>query len=520
MASVSTVSEQLICSGLIFVWYLSFLELIILCHTNAMNWWRLRGRIHVSWLIGVLSAAIVCGVVLTPYIESGIFGSVAWLIIGSVVGLAALWRQRVYAIPVIVIAGLLIGLWQGSITQQQLATYDGLIGKSLTLTGVVTEDVDIGKRGELIIRLSVTHLEDRIVGGTAWISMTSSADIKRGDYLTAKGRLSDGFGSFAISVYRAELIKVQRPQPGDVARQLRDGFADGVRQAIPEPQASLGIGYVVGQRRALPEELVQALQIAGLTHVIVASGYNLTILVRLARRLFARISKYLSAVSAGGMIVAFIAVTGMSPSMSRAGLVAGLSLLAWYYGRKFHPLVLLPFAAAITLLVNPSYGWGDLGWQLSFAAFAGVMILAPLLQRYFFGDKKPGNVRQILGETICAQIVTLPILILAFGQFSNVAVVANLLVLPLVPLAMLLTFIAGLAGLTMPAAASVIGLPASWLLDYMIKVAEYVSHLPWAQTQLTINGWVVAVSYLAMTIGCIYLWRKTKFNLRDSNLVE
>ncbi len=78
----------------------------------------------------------------------------------------------------------------------------------------------------------------------------------------------------------------------------------------------------------------------------------------------------------------------MSPSMSRAGLVAGLSLLAWYYGRRIHPLVLLPLAMAITVMVQPSYAWGDLGWQLSFAAFAGVLIGAPLIQAYFLATRK------------------------------------------------------------------------------------------------------------------------------------
>ena len=220
------------------------------------------------------------------------------------------------------------------------------------------------------------------------------------------------------------------------------------------------------------------------------------------------------------MIIGFIAVTGASPSMTRAGLIAGLSLLAWYYGRKFHPLVLLPLAAAITVLINPSFAWGDLGWQLSFAAFAGVMILAPLMQRYFFGNEKPGTVRQILGETVAAQIVTLPILIFAFGQFSNVSVIANLLILPFVPLAMLLTFIAGVGGLIVPAIADALGAPAQWLLQYMTSVAQYVSHLPWAQTKLEMSGWIVGLAYVAIAAVCVYIWRKTKFNLRDSNIVE
>jgi competence protein ComEC len=463
---------------------------------------------------------IICGVINLPYVPQGIFDSVAWAILALALLMFSVVRHRAYVLPVIFIAGCLIGLWRGDITQRQLAPYKKLIGHQLTVSGKVSEDADIGKNGELVLRISVLTVDSHDMTGSLWMSTSTNADVKRGDIITARGKLAEGFGSFAGSIYRVSLLKVQRPQPGDVARQVRDQFADGVRTAVPEPQASLGIGYLVGQRRALPPELSEALQIAGLTHVIVASGYNLTILVRLARRLFIKISKYLAALSAGSMIIGFIAITGVSPSMSRAGLVAGLSLLAWYHGRKFHPLVLLPFAAAVTLLVNPSYGWNDLGWQLSFAAFAGVMIVAPLAQRYFFGDEKPKLVRQILGETIAAQIITLPILVMAFGQFSNVAIIANLLILPLVPLAMLLTFITGIGALIVPFLAGVIGVPASLLLQYMTSIAAYLAQLPWAQLEMVVSTTAVILYYCALVTACIFVWRKTKFSLRESNIIE
>jgi competence protein ComEC len=431
-----------------------------------------------------------------------------------------LWNHRLYIAVFAVVAGGMIGLWRGAISQQALMPYDMIIGHDITLEGVVSEDPDTGKSGELVLRLAVRTIDTHKMSGMVWASAKTTYDIKRGDVVSLQGKLVDGFGSFAGSMYRTTIHTVQRPQPGDIAGRVRDWFADGVRQAIAEPQASLGIGYLVGQRRSLPPELDEALKIAGLTHVVVASGYNLTILVRLARRLFVKVSRYMAAFSAGGMILAFVMVTGMSPSMSRAGLVAGLSLLAWYYGRKFHPLVLLPFAAAVTLLCNPSFGWNDLGWQLSFAAFAGVMIVAPLAQRYFFGTKKPGTIRQILGETIAAQLCTLPILILAFGEFSNVAVIANLLVLPLVPLAMLLTFIAGVGVIALPTLSSLWGLPAQWLLSYMTSVAQYLAHVPWAQTEVAIAGWMMAVGYGLVVAACVYMWRVTKYNLREANVVE
>ncbi len=460
------------------------------------------------------------GATCAQYIPAGWFTSLLWAVVALVMLGVALWRRNVYLIGVVLVAGMLFGLWRGGIERTQLVIYEQIKGGVVQIGGVVSEDIDTGKKGELVLRLHSVTIEGRPVAGKLWVSVRSHADIKRSDIVMLSGKLSEGFGGFSGAVYNAKLDRVERSEVGDVALKLRDWFADNIRQAVPDPQAALGIGYLVGQRRALPPDLDEALQIAGLTHIVVASGYNLTILVRLARRLFAKISKYTAALAASGMIASFIAITGMSPSMSRAGLVAGLSLLAWYYGRKFHPLVLLPLAAAITLLVNPSYAWGDLGWQLSFAAFAGVMVLAPLGQRYFFGEDKPSTVRQILGETVAAQITTLPIIILAFGQFSNVAVIANLLILPFVPLAMLLTFIAGVGVLVAPGVASLIGLPASWLLQYMVEVARYLAGVPWAQTALEVNGYVAIGAYIGLVALCIYLWRVTKYDLRESNIVE
>lgn len=330
--------------------------------------------------------------------------------------------------------------------------------------------------------------------------------------------MSEGFGSFAASMYRAELVKVERPVPGDIALRIRDWFSGAVRQAIPEPEASLGVGFLVGERRSLPEELDTALKAAGLTHIVVASGYNLTILVNLSRRLFLKLSKFLAAFVSGGMIVAFIAVTGMSPSMSRAGLVAGLGLFAWYYGRKFHPIVLLLIAAAITLLVQPAYAQGDLGWQLSFASFAGVLMVAPLLQNYFYGEKKPGVIRQVFFETLSAFMCTVPLIVLVFGQFSNVAIPANLLVLPLVPLAMLLTFVAGVVALIAPGLATLAGLPATLILGYMTKVTIYLGELPWAQTTLSLSSYAFTIYYVALILLCLYFWRRTGFHFVRSTV--
>lgn len=473
--------------------------------------WQLRRPIHISWLVALLCLGVSTGLFASNLIDVPLL-SLHWLAVAAVLALVGFRVARLYAAILVCLSGMIIGVWRGSNYQVELMPYASVVGEHVTIRGKVKEDADIGKRGDLVLRLGDISIEGRALKGSVWVSLAKSIDVKRGDIVTMRGRLSEGFGSFSASMFRAEVLNAERPVPGDVALRVRDWFADAVRRAVPEPEASLGVGYLVGQRRALPEELDAALQATGLTHVVVASGYNLTILVSVSRRLFERISKFQAAFFSGGMTIGFMAVTGLSPSMSRAGLVTGMGLLAWYYGRRFHPLVLLPVAAAVTLMINPLYGQNDLGWQLSFASFTGVLAVAPLLQSYFFGQKQPGVMRQILFETLSAWVCTLPLIILAFGQFSNVAIIANILVLPLVPLAMLLTFIAGAMTLALPALAGLAGFPATLILSYMTSVTIYLGSVPWAQTVVELAPQGVILSYLALAGLCYYMWRKTKYD--------
>ena len=422
-------------------------------------------------------------------------------------------------VVLMLVSGIFIGLWRGSLGQIGLDDYEALIGNQVEISGRIIEDPDIDKHDQTVLRLTDLVVQNRQLPGNVWVVTPKNDVLRRSDRVTVLGKMTDGFGAFAGAIYRAEITNVERPVPGDVAVSVRDWFAERVRDYVPAPEVDLGLGYLLGLRRALPTDLADALKIAGLTHVIVASGYNLTILVRLCRRLFVRASKYLAMLSSVGMILAFMAVTGLSPSMSRAGLVAGLSLATWYYGRTIHPFVLLSFSAAITLLINPQFGWNDLGWQLSFASFAGVIILAPLLQSYFFGEKEPGVFRQILGETLSAQIMTLPLILLTFGVLSNVALIANMLILPFVPLAMLLVFLVGVCS-GVPLVADVLALPTTWLLKYMTYVAQWLADQPWSQSDIAINGAMTFVAYVVLAGVIWWMMRKTKFKFEEANIVQ
>lgn len=479
----------------------------------------IRGRMHVSWHIAWISTGILLGVALAP-LTSSVFTGGEWLVIAGCLALLTLVKRLRYLAVLALLAGIVIGLWRGSAEYTSLKSYAPYYGKSVHVQGRVSEDTSFGPKGDQRLRVGDVTINDKHIPGTIWVSSTSKLEIKRGDIIKLSGVLGEGFGNIPASMFRAELHDVQRPYPGDVGRRVRDWFGSGVEKAMPKGDAQFALAYLVGQKLTLSETLNDQLRTVGLIHAVVASGYHLTVLVDVVRRLFVKVSKYLTVLFSAGMIGGFILITGFSPSMTRAGLVSGLSLAAWYYGRVIHPLVLLPFAAAMTVLYSPEYIWGDVGWYLSFAAFTGVILLAPLLHHYFWGkQKRPGIIREILVATVAAQLVTLPITLYAFGYYSVYALLANILVVPLVPLTMLLTFASGIAGLTLPSISHWFGMPVSWILQYMMAVVKWLANLPGARSEVNISVLFVGVSYIGIAGLTIYLWRVTGHNFkRDHEL--
>jgi competence protein ComEC len=482
--------------------------------TLISGWWK--EKIHTSWFIAWISVAILIGIATAPDVN-GFFMDPTWAVIGLALFSAVIIKRTRYMIGLAIIAGLLLGLCRGSAAHASLAAYKPYIGKHLTLSGHVSEDTSYGPKGDLRFRLDNVRIKNQQLAGTIWVSTAESIDIKRGDSVSITGMLGEGFGNIPASMYRANVDSIERPNPGDIGRRVRDWFGTGVDRAMPADDANFAMALLVGQKLTISETLNNQLRTVGLIHAVVASGTQLTILVGVARRLFKKLSKYLATLMSGSMIIGFMLITGFSPSMSRAGLVSGLSVAAWYYGRVIHPLVLLPFAAAITALFNPAYIWGDVGWYLSFVSFTGVILLAPLINAYFWGDTRPGILQEILVMTFAAQITTLPLVIHVFGYFSVYALLANLLVVPLIPFTMLLTFIAGIIGLVIPTLADWFGMPVSLILQYMTTTVGWIAHLPNAKTELSFSIPLVVLSYVGLVILAIVLWKVTDFNFRQDN---
>lgn len=275
-------------------------------------------------------------------------------------------------------------------------------------------------------------------------------------------------------------------------------FQEGLAQAIPEPGASLASGLITGGKQGLGTTLLDAFIVAGLVHIVVLSGYNVMIVAEGILRVFAFLPRRSSAVLAGLVIALFVLAAGAGAASVRAGLMAGLGLVARATGRTYAVVRALLVVAAVMLLMNPLLLAFDPGFQLSFVATLGLILLAPIIEtrltliRSLFW-------RDLLAATLAAQIAVLPLLLYQTGLFSLVSLPANLLVLPLVPLAMLLSAFAGVVGMVLPGIAPYLGLPAHLVLSFIISIAEYASSLSLASVSVPQFPFAVTVlSYVGL----------------------
>lgn len=433
------------------------------------------------------------------------------LVIGSfLVFMVSIFRLRLPAIATIMVFGFVLGWWRGQVFLRQLEPLKKLNSHHIVATVQADSDAVYDDRKNLSFDASHLHVsdpEDVVLPGKLLISGFGEPAVYKGDIVQIEGKVYASRGSRQLRMSYAALKVMGRvDSPIDT---MRRRFAAGMGSALPEPLASFGLGLLIGQRSTLPTDVVTQLSVVGLTHIIAVSGYNLTIILRGVRRLLKKRSKYQITVISLTLMMLFLFMTGFSASIVRAAIVSGLSLVAWYYGRQFRPVLLIALAAVITAAWNPLYIWGDIGWYLSFLAFFGVIVISPLINRRLYGNREPRALTGLLIESLCALLMTVPFVLYIFHQISLIALLANLLIVPLVPLGMLFALLAGLAGTVVPVIAGLFALPARILLTYILDVTQLMSRIPFALVRRQFSLITMLFVYACVSIFVIVLWHST-----------
>jgi competence protein ComEC len=199
-----------------------------------------------------------------------------------------------------------------------------------------------------------------------------------------------------------------------------------------------------------------------------------------------------------GLIALYVPLAGAGPSILRAGIMGGLSVLATLAGRRASRFYALLVAALATLAIEPGIA-ADVGWQLSFAAVLGILLLAaPLRDRLLarLGESGPGRaLADGAALTVAATVATAPLIAFHFEAVSVLTLVANLLALPAVAPAMWLGMLAAAVGQVPGAPVEALNALNAPLLAYIAQVAAWCGRPEWAYPEVRLDGAGLVASY-------------------------
>ena len=393
---------------------------------------------------------------------------------------------------------------------------EGFLGREAEITGVIVDEPSKRENSTQIV-IKTEDSSERILITTERVST-----FQYGDLVSVKGLIrepenfiTDNDREFDYINYLSKdkifyrmtfpQIEVLDSGQGNIFREklfiLKGILISKMNRIISSPESEYLGGSIFGVKESLGKELEESFRRTGLIHVVVLSGYNVTIVANSILKVFSFLPHY-AGLSLGVVSIVFFALmTGASATIVRASIMAILAIIGKASGRTYAITRALFLAGILMILHNPKILIFDPSFQLSFMATLGLIHLSPVLAKKLQFLPEKYQIRELAASTLATQIFVLPLLLNMIGEMSIIAPITNLLVLPVVPVTMFFGFITSVAGLVSVYLSSVPGFITFLLLTYQIKIVEFFGSLPFASVQIKIFPiWLMLLVYL------LYFW--------------
>jgi len=471
----------------------------------------------------------------------------AFLILGIIL-ISVFWKIKKIVFIGFCLIFLFLGIWRQQLTElrimnSELRTYNDS-GENIVLTGTVAKEPDIREESVKLV------IKPRNIKGKGKILATVKRYPKYqyGDILEISGKLEtpaifNGFnyknylekeGIYSVIHYPKIKLLERGNYTGSIrviyakVLQFKNKLRESIYQNLSPPQNLILGAMILGDKNRMPESLKTKLNVAGVRHITAVSGMHIVILssvlmsLLLALGLWRGQAFYFSVI----FISLFIIMTGAQPSGIRAGIMGGLFLLGQKIGRKSVSSRTILITAAFMLAQNPLLLLDDVGFQLSFLAVMGIIYLAPSFKNLLNGKKFTPRflqknrgftaLKEIIAMTLAAQVFTLPILVYNFGRISIMALLANVLIIPVIYWIMVFGFIFALAGIISPVLGWFLSFPCLFILTYLVKIVDFFSSLPWASKTIENVHWIwLIMSYLILGLFVYRLKKREKLKFLD-----
>ncbi len=460
-----------------------------------------------AWLVGIYLGSIF-RLPLAALVLSGLLFLVV-LFVGR--------NERRVSLPAACVVFLLLGTGRYYLAlhhpdEGQVDFYNGR-GR-ITMRGLVVGEPDVRDRWTNL-RIEAESLaldeQERPLRGKILAQTRRYPAYRYGDCLEIEGLLEEPpeFQDFSYkdylarqgihsTIYYPRITLLERDQGRAFWKALYSFKAraqNTIAQILPEPQASLLTGILLGVETGIPADLLEDFDDTGTRHIIAISGFNITVLAgalaAVARRLFSkRASLFIALVG----IILYAVLVGGEATVVRAAIMGSLALIAILFGRQAYALTSLAAAAFLMTLIDPFTEW-DISSQLSAAATLSLVIFVPIFETWF--ERLLGKVLsaewskavvrfldETLIVTLAAQVLTLPLIVHYFKRLSLVSILANVLILPAQPGVMFTGGLATLAGMGWPLAGQILAWIAWLFLSWTIWVVKLTARIPYASVEV------------------------------------
>lgn len=419
------------------------------------------------------------------------------------------------------LVGVVVGSWwmTKNILRFDQSPLMAEVGEVVMLEGIVKRDVEKGNSNAKV------YLETE--AGMVLVFIDRHTTIKYGDKIIIKGKLDEpesfdtdlgrtfdyknylraqGAG-FIIRYGEIELL--DSSQGNSVLASLlnlKEKFKTSLESNLPEPASGLALGLLLGVKGAISDELEEDFRRSGVIHIVVLSGYNIMLVVGFVLFIIGRLVRARARFILGiGAIICFACLVGFSATVVRASLMASLLLFVELTGRRYDALRALMVAGVFMLMLNPYLLLYDVGFQLSFVATWGLIVFSPAIEKWLSVLPETLGIRSLVSATVATQLAVLPLLLYQIGEVSLVSIFTNILVLPMVPVAMLFAFFLGVVGLFSTALALPFTALAYASLSYIVFVAGKLADFYLAAVSVP----VFPITLVFFMYGLlIYLWQR------------
>lgn len=285
---------------------------------------------------------------------------------------------------------------------------------------------------------------------------------------------------------------------------MKNNFVSHIEHHLPSPHSGLLAGILLGEKNDLDTTLKKSFVTTGTIHIVALSGYNVTIVANAVIRLLGSLfSRGIAFLFGGFGIVLFVIMTGMQTTAIRAGAMACVLLLTKNQGTSYNAFRALMYVSVGMVFIHPRILLWDISFQLSFLATLSIILYLPFWNRILSWIKVV-LIRDTLASTLAAQMLVTPWIAYSIGTLSFISPIANLIILPVIPVLMFLGASMVFISLLHIPLVKIISYPTYVLLEWVVTSARFLSHVPFASITIQQFSLAILVGVYVCLFSIIY----------------